>query len=243
MQQFSAHAHAPGPVAAQHGHILLVEDDEELAEQIRADLSGRGHVVDYVGNGALGLAQARDGNFDLLIADRMLPGMDGLKMIETLRAEGASMPVLVLSALAAVDERVRGLQAGGDDYLTKPVALAELAARVEALLRRPTIPTRETTLRVAPLMLDLVERTAQRGERAVELLPTEFKILEYMMRRPGQVLTRDMLLEGVWHYRFLPHTNVVDVHMGKLRRKVDAPGEPPMIHSVRGAGFMLRSPG
>jgi two-component system, OmpR family, response regulator len=234
--------HAPVATATRQGHLLLVEDDWELAEEICAALAARGHAVDHVDDGAEGLARARLGTFDLLIADRMLPGMDGLAMIENLRAIGVTMPVLVLSALTAVDERVRGLQAGGDDYLTKPVALVELAARVEALLRRP-VQTRETKLSVAPLTLDLIERTAWRGERQIDLLPTEFKILEYMMRRAGQVMTRDMLLEGVWHYRFLPHTNIVDVHMGKLRRKVDAPGEPPMIHSIRGAGFMLRPPG
>ena len=222
--------------------ILLVEDDAELAAEICADLTDRGYVVTRAADGERGLAQARENAFDLLILDRLLPGMDGLSIIASLREAGMSTPVLVISALGAVDERVRGLAAGGDDYLTKPLALVELRARVEALLRRP-LQTRETAIRVGPLTLDLLERTAQRGQRPIELLPTEFKILEFMMRRAGQVVTRDMLLEGVWHYRFLPETNVVDVHMGKLRRKVDAAGEAPMIQSVRGAGFMLREPG
>ena len=148
--------------------------------------------------------------------------------------------MLVLSALGAVDDRVRGLRAGGDDYLAKPFALVELVARLEALLRRPS-DTRETS-RVGPLELDLIDRTARRGARQIELLPREFRLLEYMMRREGQVLTRAMLLEDVWNYRFVPQTNLVDVHIGRLRRKVDAPGEPPMIHSLRGAGFMLRAP-
>ena len=234
--------HAAGPAAtSRQAQILLVEDDPELAEEIRADLSGRGYALSHAGTGPDGLAAARRAEFDLLIVDRLLPGMDGLTIIESLRAAAVSTPVLVLSALGAVDERVRGLKAGGDDYLAKPFAFAELAARIEALLRRP-MQGRETVLKAGPLVLDLIERTAWRGRRPIELLPTEFKIIEYMMRRAGRVVTRDMLLEDVWHYRFLPHTNVVDVHIGKLRRKIDAAGEPPLIHSIRGAGFMLRLP-
>jgi two-component system OmpR family response regulator len=171
----------------------------------------------------------------------MLPGLDGLAVIETLRGEGIKTPVLVLSALSAVNDRVRGLRAGGDDYLAKPFALSELAARLEALLRRPADP-RETVLHVGSLELDLLARTASRGRRELELLPREFQLLEYMMRREGQVLTRAMLLENVWNYRFVPQTNLVDVHIGRLRRKVDGPDELPMILSVRGAGFMLRAP-
>jgi two-component system OmpR family response regulator len=171
----------------------------------------------------------------------MLPGLDGLSVVETLREEGIKTPVLVLSALNAVNDRVRGLRAGGDDYLAKPFALAELAARLEALLRRPADP-RETLLRVGPLELDLIARIARRGQRELELLPREFQLLEYMMRREGQVLTRAMLLENVWNYRFVPQTNLVDVHIGRLRRKVDASGEPPMILSIRGSGFQLRAP-
>jgi two-component system OmpR family response regulator len=171
----------------------------------------------------------------------MLPGLDGLSVVETLRGEGIRTPVLVLSALNAVNDRVRGLRAGGDDYLAKPFALSELAARLEALLRRPA-DARETLLHVGPLELDLLARTACRGRRELELLPREFQLLEYMMRREGQVLTRAMLLENVWNYRFVPQTNLVDVHIGRLRRKVDAPDEPPMILSVRGSGFMLRAP-
>jgi two-component system OmpR family response regulator len=226
---------------SREARVLLIEDDAELADEIRSDLLTRGYRVQHAGTGTQGLALARGGSFDLLIVDRLLPEIDGLSVIATLRAEAVRTPVLVLSALAAVDDRVHGLKAGGDDYLVKPFAFIELAARIEALLRRP-VETRETVLRVGPLALDLIERTAKREERAVELLPTEFKLLEYLMRRPGQVVTRDMLLEDVWHYRFLPQTNVVDVHIGKLRRKVDALGERPLIQSVRGAGFMLRLP-
>jgi two-component system, OmpR family, response regulator len=197
-------------------------------------------VLDRAADGTEGLERARTGGWDVLVVDRLLPELDGLSVIETLRSEGIRTPVLVLSALNAVNERVRGLRAGGDDYLAKPFALSELAARLEALLRRPADP-RETVLRVGPLELDLLARTALRGRRTLELLPREFQLLEYMMRREGQVLTRAMLLENVWNYRFVPQTNLVDVHIGRLRRKVDAPGEPPMILSVRGAGFMLRA--
>lgn len=240
MQQDATHDRDPVGTSRQP-RILLVEDDRELAEEIRADLLARGYIVSHAANGPDGLAQARNGAYDLLVVDRLLPGLDGLTIVENLRAEAVDTPVLVLSALGAVDDRVRGLKAGGDDYLAKPFAFAEFVARIEALLRRP-MHTRETMIHVGPLTLDLIERTARRGARAVELLPTEFKLLEYLMRRAGQVVTRGMLLEDVWHYRFLPQTNVIDVHIGKLRRKIDAPGEPPMIHSVRGAGFTLRPP-
>jgi two-component system OmpR family response regulator len=175
-----------------------------------------------------------------MIVDRLLPGMDGLSVIETLRNEQVRTPVLVLSALGAVDDRVRGLRAGGDDYLTKPFAVVELIARIEALLRRP-VETRETILRVGQLELDLIERTARRGDREIDLLPREFRLLEYMMRRSGQLLTRAMLLEEVWNYKFVPATNLVDVHMGRVRHKVDGPGDTPMIHNIRGAGFILRA--
>ena len=189
-----------------------------------------------------GLDQATRGGFDVLVVDRLLPGLDGLVLIEQLRRQGTRTPVLVLSALSAVDERVSGLKAGGDDYLTKPFAMAELAARLEALLRRPT-ETRETVLQVGPLVMDLIERSVLRNGRPIELLPREFRLLEYLVRRPDRVLTRDMLLEDVWHYRFIPQTNLVDVHIGKLRRKVDLAGETPLIHSIRGVGFILRSGG
>jgi two-component system OmpR family response regulator len=198
-------------------------------------------VVERAADGTEGLERARADSWDVLLVDRMLPGLDGLAIVETLRTEGIRTPVLVLSALNAVNDRVRGLRAGGDDYLAKPFALEELAARLEALLRRPSDP-RETLLRVGPLELDLIARVARRGHRELELLPREFQLLEYMMRREGQVLTRAMLLENVWNYRFVPQTNLVDVHVGRLRKKLDTAGEPPMILSVRGAGFQLRAP-
>jgi two-component system OmpR family response regulator len=237
-------ARAMGVRAAIEAHpmakILLIEDDGETAEEITAELSDRGFEVEWSSNGIDGLDKARSLRPDAMIVDRLLPGMDGLTVIEALRKEQVRTPVLVLSALGAVDDRVRGLRMGGDDYLTKPFAVVELIARIEALLRRP-IESRETTLRVGPVELDLIERTAMRDDRKIDLLPREFRLLEYMMRRSDQLLTRAMLLEEVWNYKFVPATNLVDVHMGRLRHKVDGPGEPPMIHNVRGAGFILRS--
>jgi two-component system, OmpR family, response regulator len=221
--------------------LLLIEDDKETAEEIKAELHDHGFDVEWAADGLTGLDRARVGDADAMIIDRLLPGMDGLTIIEALRYQGVHTPVLVLSALGAVDDRVRGLRAGGDDYLTKPFATAELIARIEALLRRPP-DSRATMLQVGPLKLDLIERTAQRGGRVIELLPREFRLLEYMMRRKNQMLTRAMLLEEVWNYKFIPQTNLVDVHMGRLRHKVDQAHEPPMIHNVRGAGFILRAP-
>jgi two-component system, OmpR family, response regulator len=219
--------------------VLLIEDDSETAEEIRAELTDRGFEVEWSANGIEGLDKARSSRPDAMIVDRLLPGMDGLTVIEALRKDQVRTPVLVLSALGAVDDRVRGLRMGGDDYLTKPFAIVELVARIEALLRRPA-ESRETKLRVGPLELDLIERTARRGDRSIDLLPREFRLLEYMMQRSDQLLTRAMLLEEVWNYKFVPATNLVDVHMGRLRHKVDGPDETPMIHNVRGAGFILR---
>jgi two-component system OmpR family response regulator len=220
--------------------VLLIEDDGETAEEITAELTDRGFEVEWASDGIDGLDKARNLRPDAMIVDRLLPGIDGLTVIDALRRDQVRTPVLVLSALGAVDDRVRGLRMGGDDYLTKPFAVVELVARIEALLRRPA-DTRETTLRVGPLELDLIERTARRGERAIDLLPREFRLLEYMMRRSDQLLTRAMLLEEVWNYKFVPATNLVDVHIGRLRHKVDGAGEAPMIHNVRGAGFILRA--
>ena len=221
--------------------VLLIEDDHETANEIMAELTERGYEVDWAATGIEGLDKARAGGVDAMIVDRLLPGMDGLTIIEAVRQAQIRTPVLVLSALGAVNDRVRGLRAGGDDYLTKPFAIVELVARIEALLRRPA-ESRDTVLRVGPLELDLLSRTAKRGERVVDLLPREFRLLEYMMRRKDQLLTRAMLFEEVWNYKFVPQSNLVDVHMGRLRRKVDMPDEPPMIHNLRGEGFILRAP-
>ena len=221
--------------------VLVIEDDPETAGEIVTELSAQGFQVDWAATGSDGLARAESGSYDVMTVDRMLPEVDGLTIVENIRGQGINTPVLVLSALGEVDDRVRGLKAGGDDYLTKPFALVELSARLDALLRRPADP-RETVLRVGPLTLDLIERVVKRGTRDLDILPREFQLLEYLMRHADQVVTRTMLFEEVWHYRFDPRTNLVDVHMGRLRRKVDAPGEPPMIHSVRGTGFVLRAP-
>jgi two-component system, OmpR family, response regulator len=220
--------------------VLLIEDDSETAEEIFSELIDRGFEVEWSSDGIDGLNKARSLRPDAMIVDRLLPGMDGLTVIDTLRKDQVRTPVLVLSALGAVNDRVRGLRMGGDDYLTKPFAVVELVARVEALLRRPA-ETRETILRVGQLELDLIERSVRRGERKIDLLPREFRLLEYMMRRSDQLLTRAMLLEEVWNYKFVPTTNLVDVHMGRVRHKVDWPGETQMIHNVRGAGFILRA--
>jgi two-component system OmpR family response regulator len=225
--------------------ILVIEDDDGTAEEVMTALGDRGYQPERASSGTDGLDRARagagDGPWDVLVLDRMLPGLDGLAVLEALRGDNIMTPVLVLSALGAVNDRIRGLRAGGDDYLAKPFALGELVARLEALLRRPAAP-RETVLRVGPLELDLLARVARRAHRELDLLPREFQLLEYMMRREGQVLTRAMLLEQVWNYRFVPQTNLVDVHIGRLRRKLDAPNETPMILSVRGVGFMLHAP-
>ncbi|WP_374729368.1 response regulator transcription factor [Nguyenibacter vanlangensis] len=231
----SAPAQEPAP------RVLLVEDDGKIAQEVAEELESRGFSVRHERTGPSGLSVGLGGNFDVMIIDRMLPEMDGLTLIETLRGRQVSTPVLVLSAMSAVDDRVSGLKAGGDDYLTKPFAMEELAARLEALMRRPN-NTRETMLHVGPLAMDLIERTVTRDGVVIELLPREFRLLEYLMRRPNQVLTRNMLLEDVWNYRFIPQTNLVDVHIGKLRRKIDEPGATPLIQSIRGTGFMLRIP-
>ncbi len=218
--------------------LLLIEDDAETAREVRGDLGGRGHVVGWASTGPEGAAYARDEAWDAIILDRMLPGLDGLSVLQDLRRAGNRTPALVLSTLGDVDERIRGLRAGGDDYLAKPFVLAELAARIEALLRRP-VDARETILRVGSLEIDLIGGTGRRGARDLGLLPRELKLLEYLMRRPGQVVTRTLLFEEVWKYRFKPKSNLFDVHVGRLRRKLAAVGEPPLIHNVRGIGFTL----
>ncbi len=201
-----------------------------------------GHVVEHADNGRDGLFLAASEAFDAVILDRMLPGgIDGLRLLETLRGQKNTIPVLILSALAEVDERVRGLKAGGDDYLTKPFAFAELLARVEALARRGKGEGPVTKLVVADLELDLLSRLVRRAGQKIDLQPREFRLLEYLMRHAGQVVTRTMLLEGVWDYHFDPQTNVIDVHVSRLRQKVDKPFPIPLIHTVRNAGYMLRA--
>jgi two-component system, OmpR family, response regulator len=219
--------------------LLLIEDDKANQRFLERSLSENGYQVDVASTSKAAEQLALGGEHDALILDLGLPDEDGLSLITRLKQQGVSAPVLILSARRSVDDRVRGLEQGGDDYLTKPFALIELVARIEALLRRP-MESRETTLRVGSLELDLIERTAKRGDRVIDLLPREFRLLEYMMQRSDQLLTRAMLLEEVWKYKFVPATNLVDVHMGRLRHKVDGPDEVPMIHNVRGSGFILR---
>ena len=221
--------------------ILVVEDDREVAGFVVKGLREAGHVVEHADNGRDGLFMAASESFDAIVLDRMLPGgIDGLRLLETLRAQQNTTPVLFLSALAQVDERVRGLQAGGDDYMTKPFAFSELLARVEALARRGRNEGPVTRLHVGDLEMDLLSRTVKRAGQKIDLQPREFRLLEYLMRHAGQVVTRTMLLEGVWDYHFDPQTNVIDVHVSRLRQKVDKPFDSSMIHTVRNAGYMLR---
>ncbi|WP_426163900.1 winged helix-turn-helix domain-containing protein [Sandarakinorhabdus sp. DWP1-3-1] len=221
--------------------ILCVEDDPTTADYIAKGLGEAGFTVDIAGDGRDGLFQASDGSYDAIVLDRMLPGMDGLAVLSALRAGGVTTPVVMLSALASLDERVRGLRAGSDDYLPKPFAFAELLARIEAVRRRVASPgdTPVTRLAFDDLEMDLLARRVTRSGRRIELQPREFRLLEFMMRHIGQVVTRTMLLEGVWDYHFDPGTNVIDVHVSRLRKKLDEGGARPLLHTVRGAGYRL----
>ncbi len=219
---------------------LIIEDESDTARYICNGLSEAGHTTEWCRSGADGLHLAADEAWDVVILDRMLPGgVEGLKIVETVRALGKTTPVLVLSALASLDERVRGLRSGGDDYLTKPFALSELAARVQALLRRSTRQEDVAELWIADLKLDLRKRRAERAGEPIALQPREFRLLEYLVRHRDQVVTRSMLLESVWDYHFDPQTNVVDVQISRLRQKIDKDFAPPLLHTVRGAGYMI----
>ncbi|MGO9008299.1 MAG: response regulator transcription factor [Beijerinckiaceae bacterium] len=220
--------------------VLVIEDDSEVANYLRRGLKEFGVVVDCVADGGDGLLLARDTCYDALIVDRMLPGLDGLEIIRRLRGEGVSTPVLILSALSHVDERIRGLKAGGDDYVVKPYVLAELHARLEAIVRRRLHPQQETMLKVGDLELDVMTRSARREGRPIHLHPREFLLLEYLMRHAGQVVTRAMLREAVWDYHFHPQTNTLDVHISRLRQKLEKGYPTPMLFTVRGAGYCLR---
>ena len=221
--------------------ILLVEDDPTVAQFVAKGLREAGHVVEHADNGRDGLFMAASEAFDTIILDRMLPGgIDGIRLLETLRSQNNATPVLLLSALAQVDERVAGLKAGGDDYLTKPFAFSELLARVEALTRRGKSDGPQTKLLVGDLEMDLLSRGVRRAGQKIDLQPREFRLLEYLMRHASQVVTRTMLLEGVWDYHFDPQTNVIDVHVSRLRQKIDKPFGSALIHTIRNAGYMLR---
>ena len=222
--------------------LLVVEDDRETAAYLQKGLGESGYIVDRAGDGRQGLFMASSGGYQAIVLDRMLPQMDGLAMLSALRAAEIRTPALILSALGTVDDRVKGLRAGGDDYLVKPFAFSELLARLEALLRRGSATTATTALRVADLELDLLTRTVKRGGKPLDLLPREFRLLEYLMRNAGHVVTRTMLLEHVWDYHFDPQTNVIDVHVSRLRQKIDKNFDRPLLNTVRGAGYCLRLP-
>lgn len=220
--------------------VLVIEDDRDTASFIQKSLKESGHAADVANDGETGLAMAQDGGYDVLIVDRMLPRLDGLSVVRTLRGEGRRTPVLILSALGDVDDRVKGLRAGGDDYLTKPYAYTELLARIEALARRSTPGEQETRYTVGDLVLDRLSHRVTRGGDNIILQPREFRLLEYLMKHAGQVVTRTMLLENVWDYHFDPQTNVIDVHVSRLRSKIDKNFAKPLLHTVRGAGYMIR---
>jgi len=221
--------------------ILLIEDDRETAEYIAKGLREHGHVVDKADNGRDGLYMATGEPYDVMIVDRNLPKMDGLSLVKAARGSGTRTPVLFLTTMGGVDDRVAGLEAGADDYLVKPFAFAELLARVGALARRPPLMA-TTALSVGDLEVDLLSRTVVRGGKRIELLAQEFKILEYLMRHAGEIVTRTMLLEKVWDFHFDPKTNIVETHISRLRSKIDKGFEKPLLHTVRGAGYVIRSP-
>jgi two-component system OmpR family response regulator len=222
--------------------ILVIEDDRQTAQYLFKGLRQEGHIVDATEDGRDGLLMAARAKYDVMVIDRMLPGLDGLGVVKTLRGAGVSTPVLFLTTLGGIDDRVEGLEAGGDDYLVKPFAFAELIARINALARRPPIADAATTLRVADLEMDLLKRTVRRAGADIELTPLEFKLLEYLMRHRSRVLTRTMLLEEVWGFHFDPKTNVVETHISRLRGKIDKGFAPELIHTARGSGYVLRPP-
>ena len=221
--------------------ILVVEDDKDAASWLVKGLKESSHIVDHTTDGESGLELASDGNYDVLVVDRMLPKLDGLELIRRLRAKENSVPILILSALSDVDERVKGLRSGGDDYLAKPYAFSELLARVEGLGARKLLDPKDAKLKVFDLELDLLTRTVARGGTPIILQPREFKLLEYLVRNAGHIVTRTMLLENVWDYHFDPQTNVIDVHISRLRGKLDKGFDTPLLQTVRGAGYMIRA--
>jgi two-component system OmpR family response regulator len=222
-------------------HVLLIEDDARVAAYVAKALREEGHLVDHRADGREGLLQASSEQYDLIILDRMLPQVDGLKILQTLRATGDSTPVLILSALGDTDERVKGLRAGGDDYLPKPFAISELVARVEVLGRRGPGQAEAARIVIGDFALDSIGRTATRGGRRIELTNREFRIIEYLARNPDRVVTRSMLLEQVWDYHFDPQTNIIDQHVSRLRQKLDNGCDTPLVETVRGAGYMIRT--
>jgi two-component system OmpR family response regulator len=221
--------------------ILIIEDDKDAASWLTKGLKESGHIVDHAADGELGLSLALEGVHDVVVVDRMLPKLDGLSIIQKMRSNGLKTPILILSALSEVDERVKGLRAGGEDYLAKPYAFAELLARVEGLGSRKLLDPKEAKLRAADLELDLMTRTVMRSGKPILLQPREFKLLEYLVRNAGHIVTRTMLLENVWDYHFDPQTNVIDVHVSRLRGKIEKGFDEPILQTVRGAGYMIRA--
>ncbi|MEX0345021.1 MAG: response regulator transcription factor [Rhizobiaceae bacterium] len=221
--------------------ILVIEDDREAAAYLEKAFAEAGHTAHVAGDGDTGFALADSGDYDVLVVDRMLPRRDGLSVVAGLRARGKETPVLILSALGEVDDRVTGLKAGGDDYLTKPYAFRELLARIEVLARRAGAGEGETVYRAGDLELDRLAHSARRAGKDIALQPREFRLLEYLMRHAGQVVTRTMLLENVWEYHFDPQTNVIDVHVSRLRSKIEKGFDKPILHTIRGAGYMLKA--
>ncbi|WP_337187305.1 response regulator transcription factor [Phenylobacterium sp.] len=223
-------------------HVLVVEDDARVASHVVKGLKGEGWLVDHVADGRQALFQVASETYDVIVLDRMLPNVDGLKILQTMRASGDSTPVLILSALGDVDNRVKGLRAGGDDYLAKPFAVSELLARVEALSRRKGVVQEEATeLRLADLEMNLLSRTVTRQGQSIDLTTREFLLLEYLLRNAGRVVSRSMLLEAVWDYNFDPQTNIIDQHVSRLRQKIDKDFDPPLLQTVRGMGYTLRA--
>jgi two-component system, OmpR family, response regulator len=222
--------------------VLVIEDDNETAAYIVEGLKTSGHKVDHVSDGRDGLIVATTTSYDVIVVDRMLPGLDGLAMVKTIRDAGVKAPVLFLTARGGIDDRVEGLEAGGDDYLTKPFAFSELMARLNALARRPPLAAVQTVLQVADLQMDLIARQVKRGNQQVNLQPREFQLLEYLMRNAGRVVTRTMLLEHVWDFHFDPKTKIVETHISRLRAKVDKGADHELIHTIRGSGYVIRTP-
>jgi two-component system OmpR family response regulator len=227
---------------ARNMRVLIIEDDAETADYVVDGLTAHGHIADQVSDGRDGLMTAAGGDYDAIVVDRMLPGLDGLAIVKMIRGAGVKAAVLFLTARGGIDDRVEGLEAGGDDYLTKPFAFSELLARLNALARRPPLTSIETVLRVADLEMDLIARRVKRNGTDVELQPREFKLLEYLMRNAGRVVTRTMLLERVWEFHFDPKTKIVETHISRLRAKVGSGGQQQLIHTIRGVGYVIRSP-
>jgi len=241
--RWSCSPHCKSAVQVRSMKLLLVEDDKETAAYLARSLGEAGHALDHADDGRAGLLLAAGEAYDVIILDRMLPRVDGLAILRTIRASGVDTPVLVLTALGGIDDRVAGLDAGADDYLVKPFAFAELLARVHALARRPPSQAPDVVLTVADLTLDRLKRTVTRSGERIDLQPREFQLLEYLMRNAGRVVTRTMLLEGVWDFHFDPKTNIVETHVSRLRAKVDRDRAVQLIHTVRGAGYTVREPG